>query len=145
MLSDGKYKKYLTPVYLFSYFILLAFVVHAILLIENPEGAQRYMYFEGFKNLFADYFSCIRHSSDKNPYFSDYFFQSNYLPFVHILYYPFSQLDNFAEMTLENFVVRINHAEARQNKENGDSDFPWKCGIAVAYKDYYKCYCSNNL
>lgn len=103
MLSDGKYKKYLTPVYLFSYLILLAFVVHAILLIENPEGAQRYMYFEGFKNLFADYFSCIRHSSDKNPYFSDYFFQSNYLPFVHILYYPFSQLDNFAEMTLENF------------------------------------------
>lgn len=38
MLSDGKYKKYLTPVYLFSYLILLAFVVHAILLIENPEG-----------------------------------------------------------------------------------------------------------
>lgn len=86
--------------FIFILLITLTYLGHLVLFLNNPTGAQRYLYFIGFDDLFADFFNCCIHVSDRNPYFTNYFFQSNYLPFVNMIFYPFSLLADYRHFSL---------------------------------------------
>lgn len=79
---------------------MVTYLCHLFLFLDNPLGAQRYLYFIGFDDLFADFFNCCIHVADKNPYFTNYFLKSNYLPFVNMIFYPFSLLADYRNFSL---------------------------------------------
>ena len=83
--------------------ILFLFVLSAIGLFNNPMGAQRNIYFAGLNDFFADFFNVLRYISEKDPYFNTIngYGEKPYLPLTYLILYPFSQLDNFGEMTLQ--------------------------------------------
>jgi hypothetical protein len=85
--------------YIFSLSIFVLFLAFAIELLNNPLGPQRQIFFMSLYDFFADFFNLLRYISDRDPYFND--FKGSYLPLSYLILYPFSKLDNFGVMTLE--------------------------------------------
>ena len=94
--------KKIKPVYIFSALIVALFIVHFALLVHNPHGAQRHIFFLGGDDLFADFYNPLRYVSERDPYFdaTNGYVYHNYLPFVFMFFYPFSKLDNYAQFSL---------------------------------------------
>jgi hypothetical protein len=89
--------------YIFTVTILFLFVLFLIGLFKNPLGNQRNIFFSGLNNFFADFFNVLRYISERNPYFNTIngYGEKIYLPLAYLLLYPFSQLDSFNTMTLQ--------------------------------------------
>ena len=87
--------------YIFVFSILFTFFIYLFLFMKNPAGIQRYLFAGGFSDLCADFFNCCIHVSDKNPYFTDFWFQSNYLPIVNFLFYPLSKFADYRHFNLQ--------------------------------------------
>ncbi|MDR2407751.1 MAG: DUF2029 domain-containing protein [Bacteroidales bacterium] len=83
--------------------MLLLFILFTVGLFKNPMGVQRNIFFVGLNDLFADFFNVLRYISERDPYFNTINGSGEkiYLPFAYLLLYPFSQLDNFNTMTLQ--------------------------------------------
>jgi hypothetical protein len=83
--------------------ILLMFVLFLIGLFRNPMGNQRNIFYAGLNDFFADFFNVLRYISERDPYFNTIngYGEKIYLPLVYLLLYPFSQLDGFNTMTLQ--------------------------------------------
>ena len=69
--------------------------------MKKPTGVQRFLFAGGFSDLCADFFNWCIHASDRNPYFTDFWFPSNYLPIVNLFFYPFSRLDDYKHFSLQ--------------------------------------------
>lgn len=69
------------------------FVIWGTLWIQNPGGSQRYVFFRGGINFFADFLNPIIYSRDLNPYFDPIngFGTKQSLPLVYLFFYPFSK------------------------------------------------------
>jgi hypothetical protein len=72
-------------------------------LFTNPMGSQRNIFFAGLDNFFADFFNVLHYISERNPYFNptNGYGEKIYLPLVYLILYPFSRLDEFNTMTLQ--------------------------------------------
>jgi hypothetical protein len=83
--------------------MLLLFVLFMIGLFKDPVGAQRNIFFAGLNDFFADFFNVLRYISERDPYFNTIngYGEKIYLPLAYLLLYPFSRLDNFNTMTLQ--------------------------------------------
>jgi len=90
-----------TTVFVFVSCILFSFFV--IGLMQNPYGPQRQIFFLGMDDFFADFFNVLRYIAERDPYFNTIngYGEKAYLPLVYLILYPFSQLDNFNTMTLQ--------------------------------------------
>jgi len=85
----------------FAFVLFILFLFFAINLVNEPLGPQRNIFYDNMNDIFADFFNVLRYIAERDPYFSSPgpgF--SNYLPFVYMVLYPFSQLDDFDTMTL---------------------------------------------
>ena len=87
--------------YLFILFILSAFLAHFFYFARSPEGTQRSLFFAGFADLCADFFNTCMTIADRNPYFTDRFLKSVYLPIVNIIFYPFTKFADYKNFTLQ--------------------------------------------
>jgi hypothetical protein len=83
--------------------VLLLFILFMIGLFKNPMGVQRNIFFAGLNDLFADFFNVLRYVSERDPYFNTIngYGEKIYLPLTYLIIYPFSRLDNFNTMTLQ--------------------------------------------
>jgi hypothetical protein len=77
-------------------------VLFSILLINNPTGAQRSIFYIGLDDFFADFFNVLRYISERDPYHNTIngYEQKIYFPLSYLILYPFSQLDDFNSMSL---------------------------------------------
>jgi len=73
------------------------FFVFALQLIQNPLGPQRLIFNSGLDSFFSDFFVILTRVADRDPYNKGL----NYFPLSYVILYPFSQLDNFGAMTVE--------------------------------------------
>ena len=82
------------------FILFLAFVIG---LLNNPFGAQRQIFFSGMEDFFADFFNILRYIADRDPYFNPVngYGEKAYFPLSYLILYPFSQLDNFNAMSLQ--------------------------------------------
>jgi len=88
---------------IFAAILLLAlFGIWFVLLVANPHGIQRHVFFSGADDLFGDFLNLLRYISDRDPYFNTIngLGEKAYLPIVYLLLYPFSQMDIFGTMSL---------------------------------------------
>ena len=78
--------------------LFLAFVIN---LLDNPRGAQRNIFAFGMDDYLADFLNLLRYVAERDPYFNiiNGVEQKIYLPLIYLIVYPFSKLDNFAEMS----------------------------------------------
>jgi hypothetical protein len=83
--------------------ILLLFVLFSIALFQNSMGNQRNIFFAGLNDFFADFFNILRYIAERDPYFNTIngYGEKIWFPLAYLILYPFSQLDNFDAMTLE--------------------------------------------
>jgi hypothetical protein len=83
--------------------ILLLFVLFAVGLFKNSMGIQRNIFFAGLDDFFVDFFNVLHYISERDPYFNitNGYGEKIYLPLTYLILYPFSQLDNFNMMTLQ--------------------------------------------
>jgi hypothetical protein len=79
------------------------FIFFSVGIVLNPNGPQRQIFFRGMKDLFADFFNVLCFIGDRDPYFSTIlsYEDKSYFPLTYLILYPFSKLDNFSTMTLE--------------------------------------------
>jgi hypothetical protein len=80
------------------------FLFFAVALIQNPNGIQRQIFYYGEKDLFADFFNIMSYITERDPYFNSNNvngYRGSYLPLTFLILYPFSKLDNYSEMTLQ--------------------------------------------
>jgi len=72
-------------------------------IIRNPSGPQRLVFFRGMGDFFADFFNVLRYIAGRDPYFDKNvrYGQMGGLPIGALILYPFSKLDNFSMMTLQ--------------------------------------------
>ncbi|MDR2692663.1 MAG: DUF2029 domain-containing protein [Chitinispirillales bacterium] len=98
-LDDGFSKGALN---IFVFVICGLFVAFAVGLMMNPLGTQRYMFFNGMKDFFADFLNVLHYIAERDPYFNTVngYCEHAYFPLAYMIYYPFSQLDNFSMMSL---------------------------------------------
>ncbi len=77
---------------IFSYLLILTALLFGALLIYNPQGRQSLLFFQQGRDMLADFLNLLVYVHDKNPYFNNYFSCSvkQSLPFVYLLFYPFS-------------------------------------------------------
>jgi hypothetical protein len=95
---DGKTVKRLFCVIMGT--LIMAFLIG---LFTNPTGDQLNIFFLKMNDLFADFFNVLIGISEKNPYFNENKpagFGSG-LPLDALLLYPFSCLDSYSSMTLQ--------------------------------------------
>lgn len=97
-----KYKSDLSKIlfcFIMSFLIFLFFKG----LINDPQGIQLNVFFLKLDNFFADYFNVLIYISDKNPYFNTLngLSQKVYLPLSYLILYPFSCLDSYSILSLE--------------------------------------------
>jgi hypothetical protein len=87
----------------FSVVLLLLFFLFLIGLFKNPLGIQRNIFFARLNDLFADFFNVLHYISEKDPYFNttNGYGEKIYSPLAYLILYPFSRLDNFNTMTLQ--------------------------------------------
>jgi hypothetical protein len=76
----------------------ILFFVFMTLLVINPNGAQLNIFSVRLNDFFADFFYLVHDSSERDNY-SQY--RGSYFPLAYLILYPFSKLDNFSAMTLE--------------------------------------------
>jgi hypothetical protein len=88
---------------IFTAISCLLFLAFAAELLNNPLGPQRTIFFDGMNDLFADFFNNLRYIAEKDPYLNPTLGRGEkiYLPLTYLILYPFSQLDNFAVMSLQ--------------------------------------------
>ena len=91
---------YTTTFILISCILFLSFAVG---LLKNPYGSQRQIFFMSMNNFFADFFNILHYIADRDPYFNPRYGggAKTYFPLTYVILYPFSQLDNFNIMTLQ--------------------------------------------
>jgi hypothetical protein len=75
------------------------FFCFSVGIVLDPDGPQRQIFFLGMDDLFADFFNLLRYIGDRDPYYND--LSGCYFPLSYMILYPFSKLDNFGTMTLE--------------------------------------------
>jgi hypothetical protein len=68
------------------------------MLIKKPYGIQRAIFFNNLNDFFADFFNLLHDISGQEIYSRH---QGSYFPFSYLILYPFSLLDNFNDMNLE--------------------------------------------
>lgn len=93
-------------------FKAIMFILIGLFLISffnNPEGAQKNIFFYKCKNLFGDFFINLIYTQDKNPYFNTFggFGEKAYLPLSYLIYYSFVRFENYSGMDLDQ-VTRSN-------------------------------------
>ena len=102
-LMNIKHTKHLK--YIYQYIFIIAttvlFLVFAIKLMDNPYGLQRYLFSFALHDYLADFLQILRYVAERDPYFNTIngVGQKIYLPLSYLILYPFSKLDNFAEMS----------------------------------------------
>jgi hypothetical protein len=80
------------------------FLFFAVGLVQSPNGPQRMIFFRGADDFFADFFNILLYNAGRDPYFGTNTvveYRGSYLPLSYLILYPFSQLDNFGMMTLQ--------------------------------------------
>jgi hypothetical protein len=94
-------KNIYTTVFIFISCVL--FLFFAVGLFKNPYGPQRLIFFQGMMDFFADFFNELYYAADRDPYFNLRHGDGTitYFPLTYLILYPFSQLDNFNTMTLQ--------------------------------------------
>jgi len=87
-----------------KYFVIIScslFSLFFIRLLLDPNGIQRQIFFMGMNDFFADFFNMLRYTATRDPYFTGPQEHVNYFPLSFLLIYPFSRLDNFNDMSLQ--------------------------------------------
>lgn len=84
-------------------FIIVMFFLGGItlwLFLQDPYGSQRTLFFPDQDDYFMDFFNTLHYVADRNPYVDGYggLVNRNYLPLGYMILYPFSQVDDFANM-----------------------------------------------
>jgi hypothetical protein len=81
----------------------ILFLFFVVGIIQNPAGSQRQIFFRGMDDFFADHLNVLRYIADRDPYFNptNGTLQKIYFPLSYFILYPFSQLDTFNTMTLQ--------------------------------------------
>lgn len=84
-------------------FVIAMFLLGGItlwLFLSNPYGSQRTLLFNDQDDYFMDFFNTLHYVADRNPYIDGYggLVNRNYLPLGYMILYPFSQVDDFANM-----------------------------------------------
>jgi hypothetical protein len=94
-------KNIYTTVFIFISCVL--FLFFAVGLFKNPYGPQRLIFAWGMNDFFADFFNELHYVADRDPYFNMRHGGGamTYFPLTYLIVYPFSQLDNFNSMTLQ--------------------------------------------
>ena len=79
------------------------FLFFAIGLFKNPYGPQRLIFAWGLNDFFADFFNELHYVAERDPYFNlrHGAGAKSYFPLTYLILYPFSQLDDFATMSLQ--------------------------------------------
>ena len=93
----------LTYVNVFTIICCILFLAFLIGLHLDPNGVQRQIFFAGMNDFFADFFNVLRYIAERDPYFNPIngYGEKGYLPLTYLILYPFSQLDNYNVMTLQ--------------------------------------------
>jgi hypothetical protein len=83
--------------------MVVLFGLFAIALLKNPSGAQLNIFFGKMNDFFADFFNVLRYIAGRDPYYNPIngTLQKIYFPLTYVILYPFSRLDNFGTMTLQ--------------------------------------------
>jgi len=94
-------KNIYTTIFIFISCVLFLFFI--VGLFRNPYGPQRLIFFQGILDFFADFYNVLHYIADRNPYFNPRFGPGakTYFPLTYLILYPFSQLDDFATMSLQ--------------------------------------------
>jgi hypothetical protein len=82
----------------FAVSVSVLFLFFVIFLLDNPTGLQRMIFFRGCEDLFADFFNVVKIISNGK-------ISSLYFPLSSLILYPFSKLDNFSSMTLDQMLT----------------------------------------
>lgn len=87
----------------FFFTMLFLFFMWFALWCRSPNGRESNIFFGKLCDMFADFFNVLRYISEKNPYFNTVngFSEKEYLPLAYFILYPFSLLNNYANMSLE--------------------------------------------
>jgi hypothetical protein len=90
-------------VYIFVIISCILFLAFSIGLMHNPSGIQRQIFSLGMNDFFADFFNFQRYISERDPYFNPIngYGEKVFLPFAYLILYPFSKLDSYSTMTLQ--------------------------------------------
>lgn len=76
-------------------FILLSlagFVLWAVLLLLDPEGRQRAVFFADQNDYFMDFYNTVYYAAGRTPYTWGWLPARNYLPLAYLIVWPFSLL-----------------------------------------------------
>jgi hypothetical protein len=82
--------------------ILILTLLWSLLILINPSGTQLSIFHARLSDFYSDFFNVLHYISDRNPYYNTYngYEQKVYFPLSYLILYPFSQLDSFGKMTL---------------------------------------------
>jgi hypothetical protein len=86
---------------IFIFISCVFFLFFAVGLFKNPYGPQRLIFFQGMTDFYADFFNVLHYIADRDPYFNTRIGAKIYFPLTYLILYPFSQLDDFATMSLQ--------------------------------------------
>ena len=98
---DKRYSQY------YSLIQVVTILLFAIFLFNPTNGSllghQTEVFFRSCSDIFADFLNVMRYISGRDPYFNptNGFSEKIYPPLSYLILYPFSQLADYANMTLE--------------------------------------------
>lgn len=83
--------------------LIILTIIWALLLACYPQGSQLNIFYARTNDLFADFFNVMIYIADRNPYFNEIngFGEKCYLPLTYLLIYPFSYIENYSDMSLQ--------------------------------------------
>lgn len=86
----------------FIYSMTILIVLFIFSFLNDPEGAQKNIFFFKAKNLFADFFNVLIYTSERDPYFNPINGpgEKAYLPLSYIFLYLFTKIGNYSNLTL---------------------------------------------
>jgi hypothetical protein len=90
------------PMLCFAMCMAILFFIFMVLWTTNPDGIQLSLFFRDLNDFFADFFNLLHDISEKEIYSR---YGGSYFPLPYMILYPFSKLDNFSSMTLEEMWV----------------------------------------
>ena len=78
-------------------------VVFWLLLFFNPDGSQKYIFFSGTHDLFADFFNCQRYIAGWDPYFNEIngYGEKCYFPLAYLILGLFNGFADYANLSLQ--------------------------------------------
>lgn len=87
----------------FRYILSVSIIVFWVLLFFNPNGTQKYIFFAGTHDLFADFFNCQRYIAEWDPYFNDIngFGEKCYFPLAYLILGLFNGFADYANLSLQ--------------------------------------------